>query len=111
MERIIKRIKELYVIALNKIIPQKALIIKSICPLHDHSVPASCKDRLQITIITPDDSFDFEDLLDYHFRAVADHLKAKHNINFFVGLEYKTKTGRYTFIGKPPESVRVFKKP
>ncbi len=93
----VKRVKEFILRILNKIIPQRVLVIKSKCLLRD-----DCDYKIQATIFTPQDDFNIEDILDMFFRAMADHLKKNHKVDFFVGLEFKTDNARYIIQGLPP---------
>jgi hypothetical protein len=92
-----KRLIEWVLLLVNKIIPLRCLVIESKCPLRD-----DCDYKIHVLVLSGKNKYSFEDLLGMHFSAVAEHLKEKHKVNFFVGLEYKTDNHKYQIYGRPP---------
>lgn len=77
----------------NKVIPCRILQIQTKCKLD------GCNDNLISYVMTGKVFFTDTELFDIIFKTHGKHLASKHNINSFIGLEFKDIKHKYTLYG------------
>jgi hypothetical protein len=91
-----------YFIALRHVIPCKVVGIDIQCPLGKNSKGEGCDVKIHTGIITGNTSFEIGEILDCVFRSVQRHFESAHPTvrHDFVGLEFQTKSAKYTIMVK-----------
>ena len=85
---------------LSKVIPARVLQIQTKCKLD------GCNDNLVSYVMTGKVFFTDTELFDIIFKTHGRHLKGKHNINSFIGLEFKSMGYKYTLLGAYAEDKK-----
>jgi hypothetical protein len=91
LKEILRRFKEFCFAWINALIPARVLIVKSKCKLRD-----DCKVEIRCMVVTPKLDFTDTEILDMLFKSHARHLKEKHNVQDFIGLQFKSSDLKYT---------------